>query len=162
MLFALSSTTLWAQYGALRVNLLPLAVGVVEAGVDLAIAERHSVDVAAAWSPQLEGSCAVSVGLRRWRFEPHVGWFVGSYATYSSFEVGGSSGWLAGLGGSVGYSWILSRRWNFSVEGGVGLSYLEDSFWLDDTSTLEDLVLRTRRRVVLCPSRMEASFSYLF
>lgn len=162
VLFALASTSLHAQYSAVRINLLPLAVGVVEAGVDLAIAERHSMDVAAAWSPQLGSSYAVSVGVRVWRFEPHVGWFVGSNATYSEFDIDGSVGWLAGVGASLGHSWIISRRWNFSVEAGVGLSYLEDSVVLDDTSPLEDLTLHTRRRIMLCPSRMEASFSYLF
>lgn len=161
-LFALMSSSLWAQYTAVRVNTLALATGTLNAGVDVALSDKWSIDMQAMWNPFLGGSTAVMAGLRRWRFEPNVGWFWGLNTAYSSFEVDDSSGWLTGLGSSMGYSWILNRRWNFSLEGGLGVYYIKDCFLLDGSSLLEDIIVRHRQRIMLLPSKLEATFSYLF
>ncbi len=162
MLFALTTTIASAQYTAVRVNTLALATGTINAGVDVTVSEKWSVDVAGAWSPLLDHSTAITAGVKRWRFEPNVGWFWGVHSAYSNFQFDEKVGFALGAGSSVGYSWILSRRWNFSVEGGLGLFFIHDRWLVTDTSSLEDIVIRHRKRVMLLPSKVEVSFSYLF
>lgn len=107
-----------------------------------------------------------TVAVRRWRFEPHVGLFYGIHATAAKYKVGNTGrryyGWTGGAGASVGYCWMLSRRWNFSLEGGLGVFYMRDTLWHPDSSSLEDILLRHCKRVILAPSKIEVAFSYLF
>lgn len=44
-------TTVSAQYSAIRINALGLATGSVNAGVDVAVSEKWSVDVSGYWNP---------------------------------------------------------------------------------------------------------------
>lgn len=171
LLFVLSANIASAQYTAVRVNALGFATGTVNAGVDIAIANKWSVDVSGYWNPIETDALrtkilAVTAGVRRWRFEPHVGFFWGLHTTAAKYKVGRKdtryNGWLAGIGSSVGYSWMLSKRWNFSLEEGLGVFYMKDTRWNPNTSPLDDVVLHHYRRVVIAPSKLEVSFSYLF
>ncbi|MFR9505996.1 MAG: DUF3575 domain-containing protein [Rikenellaceae bacterium] len=162
MLVTLTTYTASAQFTAVRVNTLALATGTLNAGVDVTVSDKWSIDVAGSWNPIFDHSTAITAGVKRWRFEPNVGWFWGAHSTYSAFEFDKAVGFAVGAGSSLGYSWILSRRWNFSVEGGLGLFFVHDRWLVPDTSLLEDIVIRHRKRVMLLPSKVEASFSYLF
>ncbi|MFI3265249.1 MAG: DUF3575 domain-containing protein [Rikenellaceae bacterium] len=162
MLLSLTTSVASAQYTAVKVNTIALATGTLNAGVDVAVSEKWSIGVAGSWNPILDHSTAITAGVKRWRFEPNVGWFWGVHSVYSSFEFNEKIGFAVGAGSSVGYSWILSRRWNFSLEGGLGLFFIHDRWLLPDTSPLEDIIIRHRKRVMLLPSKVEASFSYLF
>lgn len=171
LLLMMSANIASAQYTAVRVNTLGLATGTVNAGVDIAVSDKWSVDVSGYWNP-IETDAfrskvlAVTAGVRRWRFEPHVGLFWGLHTTAAKYKVGRKdtryNGWLAGVGSSIGYSWMLSKRWNLSLEGGLGLFYMKDTRWNPNTSPLDDVVLKHYRRVILAPSKLEVSFSYLF
>lgn len=170
-LLVLLTSSVFAQYTAVRVNALGLATGSINAGVDVAVSDKWSVDVSGYWNPIATGqfrlkTLALTAGVRRWHFEPHVGLFWGVHLTAAQYKVGNNAtqynGWLTGVGSSVGYSWMLSKRWNFSLEGGLGLFYMEDTRWSPNTSPLDDVALQHYRRVVLAPSKLEISFSYLF
>lgn len=104
--------------------------------------------------------------MRRWRFEPHVGLFWGLHSTLAKYKVGNSrtryNGWTTGIGSSVGYSWMLAKRWNLTLEGGIGIYYMDDLRWHPDPSPYEAIRYEHGRRVVLAPSKIEAAFSYLF
>ncbi len=162
VLLLICFSTAKAQYTALRVNTLALATGTINAGVDIALSDKWSLDISSVWNPFLDNSYGLTLGARWWRFEPHVGWFVGAHSSYANFHVGDSRGFLVAQGFSWGYSWILSSRWNFTLEAGAGLYYIEDMFLLPDLSPLEDIVIRHRQRIVLAPSKVEISFAYLF
>ena len=160
-----------AQYTAVRVNALGLVTGTINMGVDIAIADKWSVDVSAYWNPidtpHLRAKAlAAAAGIRRWRFEPHVGLFWGAHAALAQYRIGNASnrynGYLAGLGFSIGYSWMLTRRWNITLEGGMGIFYMDDIQWTPHPSPYEDIYIKRHKRIVLAPSKIELSFSHLF
>lgn len=171
LLLALLAHTVQAQHTAARVNALGLAAGTLNAGVDVAVSDKWSVDVSGYWNPIATDNISMkvlagTVGMRRWRFEPHTGLFWGVHSTVARYRVGNDrnryNGWTVGAGSSVGYSWMLARRWNFSLEGGLGVFYMDDTRWNPRPSPVEDVLLRHYRRVVLAPSKLEASFSFMF
>ena len=51
LLFVLVANAASAQYTAVRVNTLGLATGTVNAGVDVAVSEKWSVEASAYWNP---------------------------------------------------------------------------------------------------------------
>ena len=107
-----------------------------------------------------------TVGVRRWRCEPHAGLFWGLHTGMARYRVGNGcnryNGWTAGAGSSVGYAWRVARRWSFALEGGLGLYYMDDTRWKPRPSPVEGVLLRHYHRVVLAPAKLEVSFSYLF
>ena len=171
LLFVLVANAASAQYTAVRVNTLGLATGTVNAGVDVAVSEKWSVEASAYWNPISTESLRTKVlgavvGVRRWRFEPHVGFFWGVHSAVAQYRVGNRNkrynGWTVGIGASAGYSWMLHRRWNFSLEGGLGLYYMNDTRWNPAPPPGDDVFLRHYRRIALAPAKLEASFSYMF
>lgn len=171
LLFAFVVSFASAQYSTVRVNALALATGTVNAGIDVAIAPKWSVDVSGYWNPIAAEklsvkTLAVTAGVRRWRFEPHVGLFWGVHSTTARYDFSRNGkrnkGWLTGIGSSVGYSRMLDRRWNFTVECGAGIFYMNDRRAITDTSPTEDIIIHHYRRIILAPSKLEVGFSYLF
>lgn len=167
----LAAHTASAQYTAVRVNALGWATGTLNAGVDVAVAQKWSVELSGYWNPISTESLranvlAATIGVRRWRFEPHVGLFWGLHSTLAKYKVGNSrtryNGWTTGIGSSVGYSWMLAKRWNLTLEGGVGIYYMDDLRWHPDPSPYEAIRYEHCRRIVLAPSKIEVAFSYLF
>lgn len=160
-----------AQYTAVRVNALSWATGTMNVGVDVAVSDKWSVDLSGYWNP-IDGDnlrfriLSATVGVRRWRFEPHVGFFYGVHTTVTKYKIGNShkryNGWMAGIGSSVGYSWMLSHRWNITLEGGLGFYWMDDVLWPPHSGGADDILLKHYKRLVLAPSKVELSFSYLF
>lgn len=135
LLCVLAAHTASAQYTAVRVNALGWATGTLNAGVDVAVAQKWSVELSGYWNPiateKLWANVLVAtVGVRRWRFESYVGLFWGLHSTLAKYKVGNSrtryNGWTTGIGSSVGYSWMMAKRWNLNLEGGVGIYYMDD------------------------------------
>ena len=84
LILSLTVSTASAQDTAIRVNTLGLVTGTINVGVDIAIADKWSVDISAYWNPidtpHLRAKAlAAAAGIRRWRFEPHVGLFWGAH-----------------------------------------------------------------------------------
>ena len=92
--------------------------------------------------------------------------FWGVHSAVAQYRVGNRNkrynGWTVGVGASAGYSWMLHRRWNFSLEGGIGLYYMNDTRWNPAPPPGDDVFLRHYRRIALAPAKLEASFSYMF
>ena len=109
---------------------------------------------------------AIQPGVRYWFFEEYAGHFLGTHLAAAKYDIGGRrfhrKGWLTGLGVSYGYSWLLSTRWNLSVEAGLGLYYMKntrrDHYVPDD----RDEYIYRSRRLVLGPSKCTVGFTYLF
>ena len=160
-----------AQYTTVRVNGLALLTGTLNAGVDIMVNPRWSIDGTAAWKPIETNTfrskaIAFSFGVRYWRFEPHVGPFIGIHSASAIYDVKYTKdyrkGWMSGIGVSYGYSRLLSNRWNITAELGLGCFYMRDKRQEYYTSLYEDLYIYHYRRVVLAPSRAEIGISYLF
>lgn len=170
-IFALLTTIASAQFSTVRVNALGLATGTVNAGVDVAIAPKWSLDLSGYWNPIAAEklslkTLAVTAGVRRWRFEPHVGLFWGLHSTTANYDFLANGkrykGWLTGIGSSIGYSRMFDRRWNLTVEGGLGVFYMKDRRVFIDDDPMSDIIIRHYRRFVLAPSKLEIGISYLF
>lgn len=167
----LASLPAKAQYTAVRINALGWATGTLNMGVDVAVSDKWSVELSGYWNP-IDGDnlrfkvLSATFGVRRWRFEPHVGFFYGVHTTVTKYKIGNRhrryNGWMAGIGSSVGYSWMLSRRWNITLEGGLGLFWMDDVLWPPHSAQTEDIILTHSKRLALVPSKIELSFSYLF
>lgn len=160
-----------AQYYSVRVNALALATGTLNAGIDIAVSEKLSLDFSCYYNPIKTGSfrscvAAVQPGVRYWFYSPHIGSFIGSHLSAANYDVGGkerhNKGFLAGIGFSYGHCWLLSTRWNLGVEIGVGVFYMRDTRRQYDTPYTEDEYIYHNRRFTLAPSKAEVSFSYLF
>ncbi len=70
-------------------------------------------------------------GARYWTWQTYVGRFIGMYAIGTRYNIGVSKyrydGYGIGLGASYGYSWLLGKRWNIEVEGGLGAMWAKHS-----------------------------------
>lgn len=170
LLYTLAAHTTTAQIFAVRADAAALT-GTLHLGVEAAVTDRWTVEVSGYWNPisteDLRANVlAATVGVRRWRFEPHVGLFWGMHLTLAKYKVGNSrtryNGWTTGIGSSVGYSWMLTKRWNVSVEAGIGLFHTNDIRRDPTVSDWADEYIYHNRRWTLFPSKLGVSFSYLF
>lgn len=160
-----------AQYCAVRTNVIGLATGTVNIGVDVSVADKWTVDLAAYWNPiNTESfSCrlyAAQLGTKRWLYEAFVGHFIGSQLTYGNYLYGGSrryyKGDMAGLGFSYGYAWLLSKRWNLTAEIGIGVFRMKDTRRDRIVPEYDPIYVQHFKRWAIGPTRAEISFSYLF
>ena len=171
VLLVSSTTPLSAQFQAVRIDALALMTGTLHAGVDFTLDKKLSLDASLYWNPMKFDAFRSKLligqaGVRFWRFEPHAGPFFGAYAAAGRYDMGNRrrhhKGILAGAGASYGYSWMLGRRWSLIAEIGAGLYYVRDTRREYFTPWSEDEIIRRSRRLMLLPSKVEASLSYLF
>ena len=160
-----------AQYYGVSTNVAALATGTVNASFEAAIAPHWSVDIPLYWNPvkaeNLQMCClAAQPGVRYWFFEEYAGQFIGGHLAAAKYDVGGRrfhrAGWLTGLGISYGYSWLLATRWNFTLEIGAGVYYMQDTKRDHRLSDFQTEYIRRGRRIVLGPSKCTVGFTYLF
>lgn len=160
-----------AQFYGVKANTLGLATGTVNAGVEFSLGKQYSLDVSAYFNPIKTDKFSsqfwyVQPGVRYWRYEHFVGPFYAAHIAYGRYTVGNDrwhyKGWFAGLGVSYGYTWILSKQWNFTLEGGLGLYYMRDTKRFCEYDDWQPIRIVHYKRVVLAPSKLEVSFSYLF
>lgn len=166
-----TSTPVAAQYYGIGVNAAALATGTINVTFEAAIAPHWSVEVPLYWNPiktpKLQMQClAMQAGVRYWLFEEYAGHFFGWHLAIADYDVGGSkfhrAGWLAGIGASYGYSWLLATRWNLTLEIGAGIFFMKDTKRDHHLTDFEDECVRHARRIVLGPSKCTIGFSYLF
>ena len=135
------------QNVALKTNLLYDATLTVNAGLEVGLAPRWSLDLSGNyngwkvnehkwkhWLAQPEA--------RYWFCDRFAGHFVGLHLLGGQYNFGNiknslnflgndfseltdhrHQGWFAGAGVAYGYSWILGRHWNLELELGVGYVY---------------------------------------
>lgn len=148
-LFIVISFESQAQDVALKTNLLYDATATINAGVEVALAPKWSLDVSGnfnAWSFS-DGKrwkhWLVQPELRYWLCREMGGHFFAFHLLGGQYNVGhvnldflsflGSNfkdfrhlrhqGWYGGAGIGYGYSWLLSKHWNIEAEIAVGYIY---------------------------------------
>lgn len=133
-----------AQKVALKTNLLSDALLNVNAGVELGLAPRWTLDLSGqynAWTVNEHKwkHWLVQPEARYWLCDRFAGHFFGLHAMGGQYNIGniGNSlkfldhhfgafkdhrwqGWFAGAGIAYGYAWVLGKHWNFEAEIGVG------------------------------------------
>ncbi len=136
-----------AQNVAVKTNLLYDATLTINAGAEVAVAPRWSVDISGnlnAWTINQHRwkHWMIQPEARYWFCEALRGHFVGAHALGGQYNMGNFDlginmlgtdfrklkdyryeGWYAGLGVAYGYSWIINRHWNFEAEIGFGWVY---------------------------------------
>ncbi|MDO4172642.1 MAG: DUF3575 domain-containing protein [Prevotellaceae bacterium] len=138
----------YSQTVAVKSNLLDAAIRDVNAGVEVGIAPKWTLDVPVSlngWElshGRRWKHWYVQPGVRYWFCDRFAGHFVGGHLHGGQFNIGGFDGkinllgtdfrklkdtrfqgWFIGGGVSYGYAWLLDRHWNVEGEIGVGYSY---------------------------------------
>lgn len=171
LLCAFAAHTASAQYSAVRVNALAALTGTLDLGAEVSVADKWTVEVAGRWNPIRTTSLstnfhAVQLGSRYWLYESFVGHYIGQHILYADYDLGSRhkryNGRAVGVGVSYGYSWMLSKRWNISVEAGIGLFYTRDTRRDPTVGDWDDEYIYHYRRWRLIPSELGVSFNYLF
>lgn len=171
LLTILTLNTASAQFCSARINALAAMTGTLDVGLDVALTDNITLDIAARYNPISTESIALShygteVGVKCWGFENFVGHFIGSQLGYSAYNVGNESKRFDGeaykWGVSYGYAWILSVHWNVAAEVGVGLRYSRDDEYDPSPNEWDTEYIYHYRRVTLSPTRISLTFNYLF
>lgn len=125
----------------IKTNLLYDATTSFNLGVEVKLNRKLTLDFPVNYNPWTFSEnrklkhLLVQPELRYWLCEPFYGHFLGAHAHYAYYNVGRLpfggpmrdhryEGWLAGVGGSYGYHWLLSKRWSIEATIGVGYAYL--------------------------------------
>lgn len=137
-----------AQKVALKTNLLYDATATVNAGIEIGLAPRWTLDISGNFNDWTMSHnrkwkhWLVQPEARYWFCERFSGHFIGIHAHGGEYNFGnlkngikflGSDfskltdnryqGWYAGGGLSYGYAWILGKHWNLEAELGIGYIY---------------------------------------
>lgn len=138
-----------AQKIAIKNNLLGDATTSLNLGAEFRLAPRSTLDLYVSWNPfELNGNkqlrhILIQPEYRYWTCEAFNGLFFGVHALgIPAYNVGGIKlpfglfpelaghrydGWAYGGGLTVGYQWILGRRWNLEAAVGAGYAYIDYS-----------------------------------
>jgi len=148
-----------------------LAGGTLNGGMEIAIAKQWSIDISGYWNPIKTKNFSIrhtyiQPSVRWWLYEHFAGHFIALQVAGGYYDIGKSDyhtkGWFTGLGTSYGYTWLLSKQWNLTAEGGIGFFFIKNkklSYFVDDW---EPEIIRHSQRIVLYPSKVELSLTYLF
>lgn len=137
-----------AQTAAVKTNVLSDALLTVNAGVEVGLAPRWTLDVSGSfngWTLSHDRRWKhwlVQPEARYWFCDRFGGHFIGLHVHGGQFNIGNLNngiklfgtdfsklsdhryqGWFAGAGMAYGYAWVLGRHWNLEGEIGVGYSY---------------------------------------
>ncbi len=138
-----------SQNFALKSNLLDDGLANINLGAEVKLAPKWSIDLTGsfnAWDKSYGDGIwkhwTVMPEARYWLCDVFDGHFFGVHAFGGQYNVGNISGlgnflgtdfskldhsrfqgWQVGAGIAYGYSWILSRHWNFEAEIGLGVAY---------------------------------------
>ena len=136
------------QEVALKSNLLDDVFATLNAGVEVGLADRWTLDVSAnynGWTLSHDRKWKhwlLQPEVRYWFCDRWAGHFVGAHALAGQYNVGNLDnnlsflgtdfsrlsdkryqGWFAGLGLVYGHSWILNKHWNLEALFGFGWIY---------------------------------------
>ncbi len=153
-LFFISSIGCGSQDFALKSNLLYDVTTTFNAGVEMRVAPRWTIDLSGNLNPWTFRDGArfkhwiVQPEARRWFCDAWAGSFLAMHLVGGQFNIGGMDtalrlpgtdfsslrdrryqGWMFGLGAGYGYAFVLDEHWNFELEGGIGWVYADyDTF----------------------------------
>lgn len=148
LILLLWTTSLQAQEVAVKTNLLYDATATINAGVEVAIAPRWTLDISGnfnGWNQAHQRRWKhwlAQPEARYWFCDPFAGHFIGMHLHGGQYNMGGLDnnisflgtdfsglsdyryqGWFIGAGIGYGYSVILGRHWNMEFEIGIGYAY---------------------------------------
>lgn len=177
ILFILTSifitTAAHAQFASVSTNLAGWAATNVNVAMDFSLNKRNTINIPVSGNPFSFGETewkhiAVQPGWRHWFVERYVGHFISPSLFYANYQLGYNrktyQGNAYGASFSWGYSVLLSTRWNFLVEIGAGIIYTcyDEKLRSKYYGPFEDEYTYHHQRVLVMPTKINLSFSYLF
>lgn len=137
-----------AQDWSLKTNLLSDATANIGLGIEKGLAPKWTMDIAGsfnAWNiteTKKWKHWMVQPGVRYWLCDRYAGHFFGAHLIGGQYNIGGVDfglnflgtdfgklrdrryqGWMAGVGVSYGYAFVLNKHWNIEPEIGFGYVY---------------------------------------
>ena len=182
----LFSTEMKCQEVAIKTNLLYDALMNVNAGVEVGLAPKWTLDVSGdynGWkfSHQRQWKhWMVQPEARYWFCDRFQGWFLGVHAHGGQYNVGGGldnsidffgtdlsplgenrvQGWFVGAGVGAGYAVALSKHFNLEFELGIGYAYTK--FDKYRCTTCDSKIESDKDHHYFGPTKAEIGFVYLF
>ena len=161
--------TIRAQDVALKTNGLIWATTTPNLGVELALSPKYTLELAAAYNPwtfkddKKMRFWLVQPELKYWLCEKFEGHFIGLHLHgaqyYGGFSDKRYDGYLAGVGITYGYNWILSPHWNLEAAIGIGYAHL----WYKESPRIHCIKCETdQRNNYVGPTKAAISFIYIF
>lgn len=185
LLFFAGLSAAHAQKVALKTNLLYDATATLNLGVEGRLSHRWTLDVSANWNPWTFSDnkkwkqLVVQPEVRYWLCEAFNGHFLGAHALGGIYNMGNLNtgfkllgtdfgqlkdyryeGWMAGVGLTYGYQWLLSRRW--SVEAAIGLGYVYTEADKFECPTCGDRLERDKPHHYVGPTKAAINLIYAF
>ena len=135
----------FGQTVALKSNLLPAIQGTLNAGVELGLGRRTTLEGYGSVRPRERKEKSVKkywllqTEIRHWMCQKFNGTFVGGFINGAQFNVGGKSlpfglfsdlkahryeGYLLGAGATIGHQLILDHHWNVEFSISAGYEYI--------------------------------------
>ncbi|MDR1757181.1 MAG: DUF3575 domain-containing protein [Culturomica sp.] len=142
LLFCFSCLLVQGQKVAVKTNLLYDVTTTMNAGAEVGLGYRWTLDVSGNYNPWKFGQYRLKHWMvqpegRYWFCEKFNGHFLGVHGFYANYNVGGLffndnmrnyryQGSLYGGGISYGYQWVVSDRWSLEMTVGAGYARLKD------------------------------------
>lgn len=147
------------QTVGVRTNALYLFTTTPNIGLDVRVGARSTLTAFVGYNPFRFSNSSVSEEAsspklmhwlgegeyKYWLCRPYERWFVGGFAGYCDFNVGGFrlpftdmfrsnryEGYAAGGGISCGYQWAFARRWGVELSAGLGYIYIRYAKYSSD------------------------------
>ena len=143
-----STFTANAQKAAVKTNLLYDAGSTINLGAEFSLNPKWTLEGSVNYNPWTFSEnkkwrhWMVQPAARYWLCEKFNGHFFGAHLHGGQYNIGNVDlnfkflganlrelkdhrfeGWFVGAGVSYGYSWVLSKHWNFEAEIGIGYAY---------------------------------------
>ncbi len=173
------------QEVALKSNLLYDAAATVNAGIEIGLAPRWTLDLSGnynGWTIQDTKRWKhwlAQPEARYWFCDRFSGHFIALHALGGQYNFGGWNGgynflgtdlrklrdkryqgWLVGAGIAYGYTWILGRHWN--MEGEVGIGYAYTHFDTYPCATCGTKVYSDKSHHYVGPTKAAINLVYVF
>lgn len=148
VLGCLLSLTAKGQHVAVKTNVLYDATATINAGVEVALAPKWTLDVSAnfnGWTMSHDRRWKhflIQPEARYWFCDRFAGHFLGMHLHGGAYNAGGLKngisflgtdlsplsdyrfqGWFLGAGVAYGYSFVLGKHWNLELELGIGYAF---------------------------------------
>ena len=158
-----------AQKAALKTNALYWLTTTPNAGVEFALSNKVTVEIAGAYNPwtfkddKKMKFWLVQPEALYWFCEKFEGHFIGLHLHgaqfFGGFKERRYDGYLAGGGITYGYDWMLSPHWNLELAIGAGYARL----WYDESPRIPcKKCVEPRHKNYLGPTKAALSIIYLF
>lgn len=162
-----------AQFSSVSTNIVGWAAGNINAAIDVNVNLHNTLNIPVSVNPLKFGDTqwshvVLQPGWRHWFVERYIGHFIAPSLVYANYTIGYDKhtfkGNAYGIGCSWGYSKLLSTRWNFIVEIGIGIVYTPytEKLRTKYIGEFDDEYTYYHRRFLLLPLKCNLAFSYLF